>query len=33
MTTDPATPDATAVDTALRVEDVVKRFGRARCSA
>jgi simple sugar transport system ATP-binding protein len=27
MTTDPATPDATAVDTALRVEDVVKRFG------
>jgi simple sugar transport system ATP-binding protein len=27
MTTDPATPDATAADTALRVEDVVKRFG------
>jgi simple sugar transport system ATP-binding protein len=27
MTTDPATPDTTAVDTALRVEDVVKRFG------
>jgi ABC-type sugar transport system ATPase subunit len=27
MTTDPATPDAPAVDTALRVDDVVKRFG------
>ena len=27
MTTDPTTPDATAVDTALRVKDVVKRFG------